>query len=102
MYKILNLIHKGGHGKIYNAYRLYDNDEVIIKIVKKRKINFWKWDYANRKYIPYEIFTLQKLENVEGVQQLLDYKDKDNCYWLIMQKYKNVVNLKEYIRGSAY
>ena len=90
-YKLCEMIEKGGQGEVYNAKRKSDGLTVVIKKVKK--------DIFNTRYnnIPTEIKLLRKVQNIEGVIQMLDFIIEEDFFYIVMEKIEECVDLFDFI-----
>ena len=90
-YELLGLFGRGGQGKVYNAKRKSDGLTVVIKKVKKDIFT----TLCNN--IPTEIKLLEKVQNIEGVIQMLDFIIEENFFYIVMEKIEECVDLFDFI-----
>lgn len=100
-YSIENVLGTGGFGTVYSGIRKQDNRAVAIKHVNKARVTEWA-DVDGGHSVPMEICLLQKLCDVSGVVQLLDYFEHADSFVLILERPSPCHDLFDYIteRGS--
>ena len=92
-YKILGTIGRGGFGQVKAALDR-NGEEVAIKRVYCREIGQWV-SWRGRR-VPMEAACLQALHGVTGIPRLINHFRKGDHYFLVMEKPRGVVNLREY------
>jgi len=92
LYKVKQVLGKGGNGQVYAGVRRKDERDVAIKVIRKsrnRKKN------AERSILE-EFSMLQQVQDVPGVISLLDYCESDTSYYLVMERF-NSKDMFDYI-----
>ena len=90
-YRLKSVIGKGGFGSVLSAVRISDGLEVAIKqVIKDNK-------YRNETGIPTEVALMQQVQNIEGVIKILDFIDKPECYYIVMEKPYYSMDLFDFI-----
>eukprot|EP00092_Neocalanus_flemingeri_P057337 GFUD01068127.1.p1 GENE.GFUD01068127.1~~GFUD01068127.1.p1 ORF type:complete len:313 (+),score=85.89 GFUD01068127.1:59-997(+) len=82
LYKVKEVLGKGGNGKVYAGVRKKDGKEVAIKKIRKRSISM-----RSEQSVPLEVVILQQLQDVPGVISLLDYLESDGSYYIVMERF---------------
>merc|ERR1711994_450830 len=83
-YKIMEMLGKGGFGRVFSAIRLSDGLEVAVKEVLK-DIRYQN-DNKSESDIPTEVALMQQVQHIPGVIRILDYIDDTDCYYIVMEK----------------
>jgi len=94
-YRVGEILGKGGFGTVYAGTRLSDGRQVAIKHVAKAKVT--DWDEIDGKRVPLELKLLQKVQNVEGVIQLIDFYERSDSFIYIMERPSNSKDLFDFI-----
>ena len=82
LYKVKEVLGKGGNGQVYAGVRRKDGREVAIKRIRKRSTN-----RKSEKSVLLEVAILQQLQDVPGVISLLDYSESDASYCIVMDRF---------------
>ncbi|CAD5118410.1 DgyrCDS7119 [Dimorphilus gyrociliatus] len=67
-------------------------------MIIKSKIT--KWSEFEGVRVPKEVMLLQKVQHVDGVIKLIEYFDTEECFVLVLERPKSVVDLFDYISGK--
>ncbi|XP_013785922.1 serine/threonine-protein kinase pim-1-like [Limulus polyphemus] len=94
-YRIGTLLGKGGFGTVYAGTRLRDNAHVAIKRIPKEKVS--DWGQINGHRVPIEICLLRKVNNLNGVIRLLDWYERYDSFYIIMERAESVQDLFDFI-----
>ena len=94
----------GGSCSVFQGIRRSDSVQVAIKKVKKSHGSYWglvSGAYQWPCQYPIEYCMLHKLQNCEGVIQLLDGFETDEEFIWILELVENCLTLEDYIWGSS-
>ena len=96
LYKLEEVIGRGGFGTVFAGVRIRDKKAVAVKEVYKAKIIKKTEDGRT----PLEVALMQQVAKVEGVIQLLDWFEMPESFMLVMERC-NGVDLFDFIRFLA-
>lgn len=93
-------IGRGGFGVVYAGYRIQDRLEVAIKYVARRNIT--EWSTLDGRNVPLEIDLLEKCKNLTGVIKIIDWYERQDGYFVVMEKPSPFCDLFDFIseRGA--
>src|SRR4051812_4939360 len=83
-YHIGPLLGKGGFGSVYQGHRIEDNLPIAAKVVMKANVQ--DWFCINERAVPLELILLDKVRSVDGVVQLLDWRETKDYFVFIMER----------------
>jgi len=83
LYKLDDVIGKGGFGTVFSAIRKKDKKQVAVKEVYKAKII--KKTADGKK--PLEVALMEQVQNVEGVIRILDFFEMPESFFIVMEKF---------------
>jgi len=89
-YEIKEEIGKGGFGVVYAGVRRSDNLAVAVKVVSHNE------ELEETEQKPLEIALMEKVSDIPGVIQILDYFQIEDCYYIVMERF-NSIDLFDYI-----
>jgi len=97
LYKLEEVIGKGGFGTVFAAIRKRDKMQVAVKEVYKAKIIKKTADGKT----PLEVALMEQVQNVEGVIRILDFFEMPESFLIVMEKF-HCQDLFDYIseRGA--
>merc|ERR1711953_747470 len=97
LYKLEEVIGKGGFGTVFAAIRKRDKMQVAVKEVYKAKIIKKTTDGKT----PLEVALMEQVQNVEGVIRILDFFEMPESFLIVMEKF-HCQDLFDYIseRGA--
>ena len=82
-YAVKEVIGKGGFGVVYAAERKSDKLEVAVKEVSKDT------NTLTNNNVPLEVALMQQVKDVPGVIQIIDYFDKNDCFYIVMERFNS-------------
>jgi len=83
LYKLEDVIGKGGFGTVFSATRKKDKLPVAVKEVYKAKIIKKTADGKT----PLEVALMEQVQNVEGVIRILDFFEMPESFFIVMEKF---------------
>ena len=97
-YSIESTLGEGGYGTVYAGTRMKDAKLVAVKKIDKKKVLKW-----HEEMIPMEIHIMIKLanSNVNGIMKLIEYFETSECYYIIMERLENVMDLFEFTEKNG-
>ncbi|XP_046405768.1 serine/threonine-protein kinase pim-1-like [Ischnura elegans] len=95
VYRVGNVLGKGGFGIVYAGIRQRDGLSVAIKQVNKSKIV--DWTVVGNQRVPMEVYLLRKVAHIPGVIKLLDYYERQNSCIIVMERPEPVKDLFDFI-----
>ncbi len=87
------ILGEGGFGLVVAGVQKRDQRPVAIKIIAKMDVPHWVTSQGQE--VPEEVRTLRRLQHIDGVVQLLDYKTSANHVFVIMERLDMGVTLYE-------
>merc|ERR1712117_393702 len=84
LYKLGGELGKGGFGTVFSATRLKDKLPVAVKEIYKAKIIKKTADGK----MPLEVALMQQVANVPGVIKILDWFERPESFYIVMEKCK--------------
>jgi serine/threonine protein kinase len=111
-YEVQHLIGSGGFGTVYAGVRRSDGCLVAIKHIMKNKVTEWVEEPTDRpcndtwtptpdnsaiRRIPMEIHLQSKLHNIPGVTHLLDYYEKPDSFFMVLERFETCKDLFDLI-----
>jgi len=94
------LLGQGGFGRVFSAQRKPDNQEVVIKEVKKDE-RFRRDNANNTSSLPLEIQLMLRVQDVPGCIKILDYFDDGDTYYIVMEKLQRSKDLFDFITDKG-
>ncbi len=82
-YKLEEILGMGGGGVVYAAKRNSDGLAVAVKKIPKKAILTYSND---ENHLPLEVTLMQQVADIPGVIKLLDYFDKDDNFYVVMER----------------
>ena len=100
LYMIGGKLGVGAFGKVCDAVRVSDGAAVAIKFVKKDRILDWK--EKKGRFLPTEIYLLEKVKAMNNVINLLDHYERSDDWVMIFHKPESCMDLFQWLktRGS--
>merc|ERR1711936_421977 len=92
LYKLEEVIGKGGFGTVFAAIRKKDKTHVAVKEVYKAKIIKKTADGKT----PLEVALMQQVKDVPGVIRIVDWFEMSESFFIVMEKF-NCQDLFDYI-----
>ena len=83
LYKINDVLGRGGFGTVHSATRKCDGMKVAVKEVTKDSV------IALEDNVPLEVVLLQQVEDVPGVVRLLDYFETGDSFLIVMERFNS-------------
>jgi serine/threonine protein kinase len=97
-YKLGAHIRNGGFSEIYEGFHFKTNENVIIKLIPKKKTKNWLMVH-NKKY-PAEVLLHKMCNNVNGVVKMLEFYEQESDWVIIMPKLLNCMDLFDYLESK--
>nr|XP_011431433.3 PAS domain-containing serine/threonine-protein kinase isoform X1 [Crassostrea gigas] len=99
-YHTLNAIGKGAFGFVKLARRKIDEEEVVVKFIKKNKVlsECWTEDQRGRR-LPLEVSLLKMLKH-PNIVKVLDVFENEDYIQMVMEKHGSGMDLFEFIDRS--
>ncbi|KAI6176014.1 Serine/threonine protein kinase [Aphelenchoides bicaudatus] len=99
-YKIGPEIGRGGFGIVYAGYRIEDRVSVAVKYIARRNIT--EWATIDGRNVPLEISLLDTCKNLTGVIRIIDWYERQDGYFIIMERPSPFADLFDFIsdRGA--
>lgn len=95
LYKVGEVLGKGGFGTVYAGVRIVDTLPVAIKHVYKSKVT--EWTTINERRVPLELKLLQKVQTVKGVVRLYDFFERRDSFIYILERPSKGKDLFDFI-----
>ncbi|KAI6214369.1 Serine/threonine protein kinase [Aphelenchoides besseyi] len=94
-YKLGPEIGRGGFGVVYAGYRVEDQLSVAVKYVARRNVT--EWSTINGRNVPLEIALLEACKNVSGVIRTIDWYERQDGYFVVMERPTPFCDLFDFI-----
>lgn len=95
MYRVGPEIGRGGFGVVYAGYRVNDKKPVAIKYVGRKAS--CEWTLADGRRVPLEIALLETCRDCPGVIQILDWFERSDGYFIVMERPTPFCDLFDFI-----
>lgn len=99
LYHMGEKLGRGGFGTVYSGYRIKDCMQVAIKVVDKEKVTDWGYDAGRR--VPLEVCLLKKVSHIPSVIGLLDYYERPDSWYLVLEKPESPIDLFDFITNRG-
>ena len=100
VYRVGDVIGKGGFGTVYAGLRALDGEAVAIKHVAKNKVTDWTMMFGRR--VPMELKLLNTVQGVEGVIKLLDFYERSDSFIYVMERPSDCKDMFDFITEKSY
>ena len=95
LYKVGDVLGKGGFGIVYAGVRIKDGMEVAIKHIDRSKVV--EMDILNGQKVPLELKLMHTVQSVEGAVKLLDYFERPDSFVIVMERPDSCRDMFDYI-----
>ena len=97
-YIIGRTLGEGGFATVYAGVRKRDGLLVAMKFIHKKTIERYVWSRKYWRFVPFEIFLLDKASNIPGVIRTIDWYETDSHFVIVMERRENLMTLEEYLK----
>ena len=95
LYKVGEVLGKGGFGVVYAGTRFVEGKEVAIKHVARGKVV--EWASLGGRRVPLELKLLHAVQAVKGVLRLFDFFERNDSFIYVMERPSDCKDLFDYI-----
>jgi len=99
LYKVGEILGKGGFGTVYAGIRRKDGRCVAIKHISKAKIV--AMDIVNGKKVPLEVALMIAVKKIDGTINILDFFERVDSYVIVMERPESCKDLFDYISDKG-
>lgn len=98
-YILENKVGEGGSGTVYAGTRKSDGKNIAIKIISKEKVR--NWTTISGRKVPMEICLHKRVSHIDGVISILDFYEKADHVFLIMERLDASQDLFDYLEEKG-
>ena len=84
---------KGGFGVVFAGHRIADSQPVAVKLISKAMDIVMDGE----ENVPREVVLMRSVADVPGVIKLIDFFELADCFFLILERIDNCIDLFQYI-----
>ena len=100
LYRVGEVLGRGGFGTVYAAARLGDGARVAVKQVARTRVTEWATVQGRR--VPMELKLLLAVQSVPGVIKLLDFYERSDSFIYVLERPSECRDMFDFITEKKY